>query len=205
MRTYFQVKRIIDFLLSCIAVVILSPVFLILAILIKIDSRGPIFFKQERIGKDKKVFFILKFRTMVTDAPKNTPTHMLKDPNLFITRLGKFLRKTSLDELPQLINILRGDMSLIGPRPSLQNQYDLIDERDKHNVHSIYPGLTGWAQINGRDELPIFIKAKLDGEYVQKMSLLFDCKIFFKTIFSIVRSEGVREGETVEQSNKRNL
>lgn len=205
MRTYFQVKRIIDFLLSCSAVVILSPLFLILAILIKIDSKGPIFFKQERIGKDKKVFFILKFRTMVTDAPKNTPTHMLKDPNLFITRLGKFLRKTSLDELPQLINILRGDMSLIGPRPSLQNQYDLIDERDKYNVHSIYPGLTGWAQINGRDELPIFIKAKLDGEYVQKMSLLFDCKIFFKTIFSIVRSEGVREGETVEQSNKRNL
>ncbi|KYG35620.1 sugar transferase [Priestia endophytica] len=205
MRTYFQVKRIIDFLLSCIAVVILSPLFLILAILIKIDSRGPILFKQERVGKDKKVFYILKFRTMVTDAPKNTPTHMLKDSTLFITRIGKFLRKTSLDELPQLINILRGDMSLIGPRPSLQNQYDLIDERDKYNVHSIYPGLTGWAQINGRDELPIFVKAKLDGEYVQKMSLLFDCKVFFKTIFSILRSEGVREGEPVEQSEKRNL
>ncbi|WP_019391964.1 sugar transferase [Priestia filamentosa] len=205
MRTYFQVKRIIDFLLSCIAVVILSPLFLILAILIKIDSRGPILFKQERVGKDKKVFYILKFRTMVTDAPKNTPTHMLKDSTLFITRIGKFLRKTSLDELPQLINILRGDMSLIGPRPSLQNQYDLIDERDKYNVHSIYPGLTGWAQINGRDELPIFVKAKLDGEYVQKMSLLFDCKVFFKTIFSILRSEGVREGEPVKQSEKRNL
>jgi O-antigen biosynthesis protein WbqP len=187
-------KRIIDFTLSLIAMIILWPVFLIIAILIKLDSKGPVLFKQKRIGKNKKHFYILKFRTMRTDTPKDMPTHMLKNPEMFITRVGKFLRKTSLDELPQIINILKGEMSIIGPRPALWNQYDLIAERDKYGANDIYPGLTGWAQINGRDELPIDIKAKYDGEYVQNMSFAFDLKIFFKTIFSVLRSEGVKEG-----------
>jgi O-antigen biosynthesis protein WbqP len=188
------IKRIIDFILSLIAMIILWPVFLIIAILIKLDSKGPVLFKQKRVGKDKKHFYILKFRTMRTDTPKDMPTHMLKNPEVFITRVGKFLRKTSLDELPQIINILKGEMSIIGPRPALWNQYDLIDERDKYGANEVYPGLTGWAQINGRDELPIDIKAKYDGEYVKKMSFVFDVKIFFKTIFSVLRSEGVKEG-----------
>ncbi|WP_427337947.1 sugar transferase [Caloranaerobacter sp. DY30410] len=187
-------KRIIDFTLSLIAMIILWPVFLIIAILIKLDSKGPVLFKQKRVGKNKKHFYILKFRTMRTDTPKDMPTHMLKNPEMFITRVGKFLRKTSLDELPQIINILKGEMSIIGPRPALWNQYDLIEERDKYGANDIYPGLTGWAQINGRDELPIDIKAKYDGEYVEKISLAFDVKIFFKTIFSVLRSEGVKEG-----------
>jgi O-antigen biosynthesis protein WbqP len=197
-------KRIIDFTLSLIAMIILWPVFLLIAILIKLDSKGPVLFKQKRVGKDKKHFYILKFRTMRTDTPKDMPTHMLKNPEAFITRVGKFLRKTSLDELPQIINILKGEMSIIGPRPALWNQYDLIEERDKYGANDIYPGLTGWAQINGRDELPIDIKAKYDGEYVEKMSFVFDVKIFFKTIFSVLRSEGVKEGASKAQmsSNK---
>jgi O-antigen biosynthesis protein WbqP len=197
-------KRIIDFTLSLIAMIILWPVFLIIAILIKLDSKGPVLFKQKRIGKNKKHFYILKFRTMRTDTPKDMPTHMLKNPEMFITRVGKLLRKTSLDELPQIINILKGEMSIIGPRPALWNQYDLIEERDKYGANDIYPGLTGWAQINGRDELPIDIKAKYDGEYVERMSFVFDVKIFFKTIFSVLRSEGVKEGASKAQmsSNK---
>lgn len=187
-------KRIIDFVLSLIAMIILWPVFLIIAVLIKLDSKGPVLFKQKRVGKNKKHFYILKFRTMRTDTPKDMPTHMLKNPEMFITRVGKFLRKTSLDELPQIINILKGEMSIIGPRPALWNQYDLIEERDKYGANDIYPGLTGWAQINGRDELPIDIKAKYDGEYAEKMSFAFDVKIFFKTIFSVLRNEGVKEG-----------
>jgi O-antigen biosynthesis protein WbqP len=198
------IKRIIDFTLSLIAMIILWPVFLLIAVLIKLDSKGPVLFKQKRVGKDKKHFYILKFRTMRTDTPKDMPTHMLKNPEVFITRVGKFLRKTSLDELPQIINILKGEMSIIGPRPALWNQYDLIEERDKYGANDIYPGLTGWAQINGRDELPIDIKAKYDGEYVERMSLGFDVKIFFKTIFSVLRSEGVKEGASKAQmsSNK---
>ncbi|SJZ87820.1 sugar transferase [Garciella nitratireducens] len=194
MKIYPYIKRIIDFTLSLLAMIILWPVFLLIAILIKLDSKGPVLFKQKRVGKSKKHFYILKFRTMRIDTPKDMPTHMLKNPEVFITRVGKFLRKTSLDELPQIINILRGEMSIIGPRPVLWNQYDLIEERDKYGANDIYPGLTGWAQINGRDELPIDIKAKYDGEYAEKMSFLFDVKVFFKTIFSVIRSEGVKEG-----------
>jgi len=197
------IKRIIDFTLSLLAMIILWPVFLLIAILIKLDSKGPVLFKQKRVGKSKKHFYILKFRTMRTDTPKDMPTHMLKNPEVFITRVGKFLRKTSLDELPQIINILKGEMSIIGPRPALWNQYDLIGERDKYGANDIYPGLTGWAQINGRDELPIDIKAKYDGEYVERMSFAFDVKIFFKTIFSVIRSEGVKEGGNMEDSTRK--
>ncbi|KJE26673.1 bacterial sugar transferase family protein [Geobacillus kaustophilus] len=188
------VKRIIDFTLSFIAMIVLWPFFLIIAILIKLDSKGPVFFKQKRVGKNKKHFYILKFRTMITDAPKDMPTHMLSNPEMFITRVGRFLRKSSLDELPQIINILKGEMSIIGPRPALWNQYDLIEERDKYGANDVMPGLTGWAQVNGRDELPIAEKAKLDGEYVKNMSLLFDLKIFFMTIKSVLKAEGVKEG-----------
>ncbi|SHE82084.1 sugar transferase [Caloramator proteoclasticus] len=190
------IKRFIDFILALIGLIVLSPLFLILMIAIKLDSKGPVFFKQKRVGINKTHFEILKFRTMRIDTPKDTPTHLLENPEKWITKVGKFLRKTSLDELPQIINILKGDMSIIGPRPALWNQYDLIAERDKYGANDVYPGLTGWAQINGRDELPIQIKAKFDGEYVQKMSFLFDTKIFFKTIFSVLRSEGVVEGGT---------
>ncbi|BBB90127.1 MAG TPA: sugar transferase [Methylomusa anaerophila] len=194
MKVYPAIKRILDFILSLMAMVLLWPVFLLIAVLIKINSKGPVFFKQRRIGKNKGEFYILKFRTMRTDTPQDMPTHMLQNPDVFITSVGKFLRKSSLDELPQIINILRGEMSIIGPRPALWNQYDLIAERDKYGVNDIYPGLTGWAQVNGRDELPIDVKAKLDGEYVERMSLVFDVKIFFKTIFSVLKREGIVEG-----------
>jgi O-antigen biosynthesis protein WbqP len=187
-------KRFMDVTLSSIAIFLLWPFFLTIAALVKLDSKGPVFFRQKRIGKHKKEFFILKFRTMRTDAPKDMPTHMLENPSVFITEVGKFLRKTSLDELPQIINILKGEMSIIGPRPALWNQYDLIAERDQYGANNIYPGLTGWAQINGRDELPIDIKAKFDGEYVEKMNFIFDIQILFKTVFSVLRSEGVKEG-----------
>lgn len=193
---YLKFKRFYDFVLALIGLIVLSPLFLLLIILIKIDSKGPILFKQKRIGRYKKHFMILKFRTMRIDTPKDTPTHMLENPGQWITKVGKLLRKTSLDELPQIINILKGDMSIIGPRPALWNQYDLIEERDKYNVHRLYPGLTGYAQINGRDELPIPDKAKLDGYYVKHISLWLDIKIFFGTIISIFKSDGVVEGGT---------
>ena len=196
MRFYPVIKRILDFIISLMGICILWPVFLIIAALIKLGSKGPVFFKQKRIGKNKEIFYILKFRTMRTDTPKDMPTHMLQNPDVFITKIGGFLRKTSLDELPQIINILKGEMSIIGPRPALWNQYDLIAERDRYGVNDIYPGLTGWAQINGRDELPINIKAGLDGEYVDKMSFLFDVEVFFKTIACVLRSEGVKEGNS---------
>ncbi|WML41547.1 sugar transferase [Neobacillus sp. OS1-2] len=189
-------KRLLDFVLSFIGIVVLSPVFLILIICIKLDSNGRVFFKQRRIGKGKSEFYILKFRTMKIDTPKDTPTHLLKDPKSHITRVGKLLRKTSLDELPQIINILKGEMSVIGPRPCLWNQYDLIAERDKYGANDIYPGLTGWAQINGRDELPIETKAKLDGEYVNRASFFFDIKVFFLTVVSVLKSDGVKEGSS---------
>ncbi|HDX9579054.1 TPA: sugar transferase [Bacillus pseudomycoides] len=192
-KTY--VKQGIDFILSIVGLVLLSPVFLLLILCIKLDSKGPVLFKQRRIGKGKQEFYILKFRTMRIDTPKDMPTHLLENPEAYITRVGKFLRKTSLDELPQIINIIKGEMSIIGPRPALWNQYDLIEERDKYGANDVSPGLTGWAQINGRDELPIDIKAKLDGEYVKRMSFIFDVQVFFKTIFSVVRSEGVKEGK----------
>ncbi|MBH9967903.1 sugar transferase [[Bacillus] enclensis] len=193
---YMKVKRLIDIILSLIGLIVLSPIFLILIIAIKIDSRGPVLFKQKRVGINKTHFSILKFRTMRIDTPKDTPTHLLSNPEQYITKMGKFLRKTSLDELPQIWNIFVGQMSIIGPRPALWNQYDLIAERDKYGANDVPPGLTGWAQINGRDELPIEIKAKLDGEYVEKISLLMDIKCFFGTIISVVKSDGVVEGGT---------
>ena len=196
------IKRIIDFILSLCGLIILSPVFIILCIWIKLDSKGPILFKQKRIGINKSNFNIYKFRTMYVDTPKDMPTHMLANPNQFITRAGKFLRKTSLDELPQIINILKGEMSIIGPRPALWNQDDLIAERDKYQANNVKPGLTGWAQINGRDELEIPVKARLDGEYVKRISFLFDLKCFFGTITSVLRSDGVVEGGTGELHKK---
>ena len=193
---YLKVKRIIDIFLSLIGLIILSPLFLILIIAIKLDSKGPVLFKQKRIGIYKTHFNILKFRTMRIDTPKDIPTHQLENPQQYITKMGKFLRKTSLDELPQIWNIFVGQMSIIGPRPALWNQYDLIAERDKYAANNVTPGLTGWAQINGRDELPIEVKAKLDGEYVQKISFFMDVKCFFKTIVSVVKSDGIVEGGT---------
>lgn len=189
-------KRLIDFLISLLGFIVLSPLFLILCLLIKITSKGPIFFKQKRVGIHKTYFDILKFRTMKIDTPKDVPTHLLSDPDQYITSVGRFLRKTSLDELPQLINIIKGDMSIVGPRPALWNQYDLIEQRDLYRGNDVMPGLTGWAQINGRDELEISVKAKMDGEYVQRMSFLFDCKCFLLTITSVLKHEGVVEGGT---------
>lgn len=202
---YKVVKRIIDLILSGVALIVLSPIFLILAILIKRESEGPILFKQKRIGIHKSHFHILKFRTMRIDTPKDSPTHLLENPDQFITKIGKFLRKSSLDELPQIWNIFRGEMTIIGPRPALWNQYDLIEERDKYGVNEVLPGLTGWAQINGRDELPIDVKAKLDGEYVEKKGLWMDAKCFFLTILSVLKSDGVVEGksEVLEQLDDR--
>lgn len=191
-----MLKRVIDILLSLIGLIVLSPLLLLIIIAIKLNSKGPVLFKQRRVGKDKVLFKIYKFRTMKIETPKDAPTHLLKNPDFFITKVGKFLRKTSLDELPQLINILKGEMSIIGPRPALWNQYDLVNERDKYHANDIYPGLTGWAQINGRDELPIRKKAALDGEYMKNISFSFDVKCFIGTIFSVVKNDGVVEGGT---------
>jgi len=191
---YLKFKRCYDFILAFLGLLLLSPIYLIIIISIKIDSKGPILFKQRRVGKNKKLFNILKFRTMRIDTPKDTPTHMLENPEQWITKMGRFLRKTSLDELPQIINILKGNMSIVGPRPALWNQDDLIAERDKYNVHSVLPGLTGYAQINGRDALTISQKAKLDGDYVQKISLRMDIMILLKTLVKVIRTDGVIEG-----------
>lgn len=189
-------KRGIDFLLSLVGIIVLSPILLILCIAIKIDSKGPVIFKQKRVGKNKTHFYIYKFRTMKVDTPQETPTHLLSNPDFFITRVGKFLRKTSLDELPQLFNILKGDMAVIGPRPALWNQYDLIEERDKYHANDIRPGLTGLAQISGRDELEIDYKARLDGQYTANITPMMDLKCFFGTIISVFKSDGVVEGGT---------
>ncbi|MDG5471360.1 sugar transferase [Jeotgalibacillus sp. ET6] len=193
---YLKIKRLIDITLSFTGIVVLAPIFLILIISIKLDSKGPVLFKQKRVGINKTHFNILKFRTMKIDTPNDTPTHLLTNPENYITKTGKFLRKTSLDELPQIWNIFIGDMSIIGPRPALWNQYDLIAERDKYVANEVPPGLTGWAQINGRDELPIEVKAKLDGEYVENLGFRMDSKCFFGTFVSIVKSDGVVEGGT---------
>lgn len=193
---YNILKNVFDRVMALVGLIVLSPIFLILVIAIKIDSRGPILFKQKRVGIHKTHFNILKFRTMRIDTPKDTPTHLLEYPEQYITKVGKFLRKTSLDELPQIINILKGDMAIVGPRPALWNQYDLIEERDKYGANDILPGLTGWAQINGRDELPIDVKAKLDGEYVAKKGFLMDMKCIFGTVVSVVKQDGVVEGGT---------
>jgi len=193
---YEILKRLIDLLISGAAIIILSPVFILLAFLIKVESAGPILFKQKRVGLNKTHFNILKFRTMRMDTPKDSPTHLLENPDQYITKIGKFLRKSSLDELPQIWNIFRGEMSIIGPRPALWNQYDLIEERDKYGANDVPPGLTGWAQINGRDELPIHVKAKLDGDYVENKGLIVDIKCFFLTILSVLKSDGVKEGKS---------
>ena len=189
-------KRLLDVLLSGCAIVVLSPVFLLIALAIKLDDPGPVFFHQTRVGIHKTHFEILKFRTMKRGAPKDVPTHLLDDPEQFITRIGRVMRKTSIDELPQIFQIFTGKMSIIGPRPALWNQFDLIAERDKYGANDVRPGLTGWAQINGRDELPIDVKARFDGEYVEKISFLFDCQCFFGTIASVLKSDGVVEGGT---------
>ncbi len=195
-KRYMKIKRILDGILSLLAIVVLSPVLLILCVAIKLESKGPILFQQKRVGKNVTYFPIYKFRTMRIDTPKDMPTHMLNNPEQYITKVGKFLRKSSLDELPQLFNILKGDMSFVGPRPALWNQEDLIAEREKYGANDVVPGLTGWAQINGRDELEIPVKAKLDGEYVKKMSFLFDIKCFLGTFVSVAKADGVVEGGT---------
>ena len=192
------IKRLLDILLSGVGILVLSPVLLVLVVAIKLDSPGPVLFRQKRVGIHKTHFHILKFRTMRIDTPKDTPTHLLENPEQWITRVGGFLRKTSLDELPQIFNIFAGHMSVIGPRPALWNQFDLIAERDKYGANDVVPGLTGWAQINGRDELPIDVKARLDGEYVQRLSFAFDVKCFFGTIISVLKHDGVVEGGTGE-------
>ena len=194
-RSFF--KRLMDIVLSFLGIVVLAIPLLIVVIAIKIDDPGPALFKQKRVGKDKTYFKLFKFRSMKMNTP-DIPTHLLENPDQYITKVGHFLRKTSLDELPQLFNILRGDMSVIGPRPALWNQDDLIAERDKYNANSVRPGLTGWAQINGRDELEIPVKAALDGEYVKNISLGFDCRCFFGTVLAVLRSDGVVEGGTGE-------
>jgi O-antigen biosynthesis protein WbqP len=197
LRIYREVmKRIIDLILAVFGLVVFAPLFIFLIMAIKLESDGPVLFKQRRIGKGKREFLILKFRTMRIDTPKDTPTHLLANPDAYITKVGGFLRKTSLDELPQIINIIKGEMSIIGPRPALWNQDDLVAERDKYGVNDLVPGLTGWAQINGRDELPIPVKAKLDGEYVKRFGLVMDLRCFFGTIRSVLKSDGVVEGGT---------
>ncbi|MDL2324871.1 sugar transferase [Ruminococcaceae bacterium OttesenSCG-928-A16] len=189
------VKRILDIVLSFLAIIVLAPVFVVIALCIKIDSKGPVFFTQKRVGKNKTFFSILKFRTMYADTPKDVPTHLLQNPAARITKVGHFLRHTSLDELPQILNIFTGKMSIIGPRPALWNQDDLIAERDKYGANALVPGLTGYAQINGRDELPIPIKAELDGYYAQNISFVLDVKIFFKTITNVFKGSGVVDGK----------
>ena len=191
-------KRLIDLVLSTMGIIVLATPMLIIAIIIKVTDPGPVFFKQKRVGINKSNFELYKFRSMKMSTPRDCPTHLLENPDQYITKIGKILRKTSLDELPQLFNIWTGKMSVIGPRPALWNQFDLIEERDKYGANDIKPGLTGWAQINGRDELEIPVKARLDGEYVEKMSLWFDIKCFFGTIKSVLKSDGVVEGGTGE-------
>lgn len=196
------VKRIIDIILSCVSLIVLFPIYLIVIIAIKIDDPGPVFFTQKRVGKNKKYFKLHKFRSMKMSTPHDVPTHMLDNPDQYITRVGKFMRRTSIDELPQVWDILVGNMSVIGPRPALWNQDVLVAERDKYNANDVKPGLTGWAQINGRDELEIPDKAELDGNYVKEISLLFDVKCFIGTIFSVVKGDGVIEGGTGRYSKK---
>lgn len=193
---YLRCKRAIDFICALAGLIILSPLFLVLAIAIKADSQGPVLFKQKRVGIHKTHFNILKFRTMRIDTPKDTPTHLLQDPAQYITRVGKFLRKTSLDELPQIINILFGEMAIIGPRPALWNQYDLIELRDGYGANSVRPGLSGWAQINGRDTIDNETKARFDGEYVKNIGLWFDLRIVIGSILTVLKNTGVVEGGT---------
>ena len=196
-------KRILDILLSLLGLIVLAIPMLIVAIMIKADDPGPVFFCQKRVGNHKKLFKLYKFRSMKLSTPHDMPTHLLENPEQYLLRVGAFIRKYSIDELPQLFNILKGDMSIIGPRPALWNQEDLIAERDKYGANDVRPGLTGWAQINGRDELEIDVKAKLDGEYVEKLSFGFDCKCFFGTITSVLHHDGVVEGGTGEMQKEK--
>ena len=191
-------KRVIDIVLSFCGLIVLLPVFALISLLIVIDDPGPVLFTQKRVGLNKTFFKLHKFRSMKMSTPHDMPTHLLENPDQYITKIGKFLRKSSLDELPQIWDIFVGNMSIIGPRPALWNQDDLVAERDKYGANDVRPGLTGWAQINGRDELEIPVKAKLDGEYVEKISFAFDCKCFFGTIFSVLKHDGVVEGGTGE-------
>ncbi len=194
-------KRFLDILCASLAIVIISPFMLVLAIWIKADSAGPVFFRQKRIGKGKSTFKILKFRTMYADTPRDVPTHQLQNADARITKAGHFLRRSSLDELPQLFNILAGQMSFVGPRPALWNQLDLIAQRDVYGANDVVPGLTGLAQVSGRDELPIAVKAKFDGEYAKRITLMGDIVILFRTFFGVLRADGVVEGE--QQSGKK--
>jgi len=196
---YIYIKRLIDIILSGLGIILLSPIFLIIALLIKIDSQGNVFFKQKRVGKNKTHFNILKFRTMKSETPSDMPTHLLGNATSHITNIGNFLRKSSLDELPQLINIFKGDMSIVGPRPALWNQYDLLTERDKFNANDVYPGLTGLAQISGRDELSIYIKAELDGDYVLNMGFWMDIKCILGTVRSVLKRDGIVEGDSKDR------
>lgn len=189
-------KRLIDVVLSLLGLVLLSWLYILCILLIKIDDRGPAFFTQKRVGKGKRYFELYKFRTMKMSTPHDIPTHLLENPEQYITRIGRLLRKTSLDELPQILNILKGQMSIVGPRPALWNQYDLIRERDRYGANDVLPGLTGWAQINGRDELEIDVKARLDGEYVRNLGFVMDLRCFVGTIFSVLKRDGVVEGGT---------
>lgn len=193
---YPYIKRGADVILSLLALICLSPVYLIVALAVKISSPGPVLFRQQRVGRGGRLFTIYKFRTMRTDTPRDTATHLLQDPSRYITRVGAFLRRSSLDELPQFFNVLKGDMSIVGPRPALYNQYDLIAAREKAGVNAVRPGITGLAQISGRDELPIPVKVRYDREYVENLSLKMDARCFFGTIISVLRAEGVREGGT---------
>lgn len=198
----YVVKRLLDITMSAVGIVVLALPMLIVAIVIKIDSPGSIFFKQRRIGIHKNEFNIIKFRSMPVTAPHDTPTHHLENAEKLLSKWQRFMRKASIDEIPQLFNIFAGSMSVIGPRPALWNQYDLIEERDKYGANDIKPGLTGWAQINGRDELEIDVKAKLDGEYAKQISFGFDCKCFFGTILSVLKHDGVVEGGTGEMKKQ---
>ena len=197
------VKRVLDIVLSLAGIVVLALPLAIISLAVKLDSPGPVFFRQKRFGIHKSFFNILKFRTMRTDTPNDMPTHLLNDPTRWITRTGAFLRKTSLDELPQLFNILAGQMSVIGPRPALWNQEDLIALRDEYGANDVMPGLTGWAQINGRDELPLDVKARLDGEYAKNISFAFDVKCFIGTVKSVLSHDGVVEGGTGQMEREK--
>ena len=196
------IKRLLDIILSACGILLLSPLFLILMLAVYIDDPGPFFFRQKRVGIHQSTFYLWKFRSMKVSPPKDVPTHLLENPEQYITRVGRFLRKTSLDELPQIFQIFTGSMSIVGPRPALWNQFDLIEERDRYGANDVRPGLTGWAQINGRDELSIAEKARYDGEYVARLSFAFDVKCFFGTFGKVLRQEDVVEGAHDEKQEE---
>lgn len=196
------IKRLLDIILSACGILLLSPLFLILMLAVYIDDPGPFFFRQKRVGIHQSTFYLWKFRSMKVSTPKDVPTHLLENPEQYITRVGRFLRKTSLDELPQIFQIFTGSMSIVGPRPALWNQFDLIEERDRYGANDVRPGLTGWAQINGRDELSIEEKARYDGEYVARLSFAFDVKCFFGTFGKVLRQEDVVEGAHDEKQEE---